>query len=154
MILSIDPGLNNIGYTVYDEINNIIITNSEFSPTNKILKNKLVEIYNFFNILLSLNKITYFIYENPVFLNQGDISQKVNFSLGILLLLAAINNCEIYYYSAKQIKKELTGNGNADKEDIANKCSEYFKIKNKFTSNHASDSLAVLITYLKTNGKQ
>lgn len=148
IVLSVDPGLNNIGYNLYNKDEKIVIKHGEYKNSSNILELKLIEIFNLFKKIFEENNITELVYENPVFLSRGDIGQKIAFALGILLLIAGLNKCKIYSYSAKYIKKEVTGNGNADKKEVEQKVKEYFKIKT-ITSNHASDSLAVLITYIK-----
>lgn len=150
MILSLDPGLNNIGYSIFDNKNEKIILTSELSIKEKCLYKKLAISYETFLQLFQQYNFKTFLFEKPTFINKGATSQNINFNLGTILSLAAINKCEIQSYAPKQIKKILTGNGNADKNEVAKEVSKYFKIKDSFTSNHSSDSLAVLICFLKS----
>lgn len=150
MILSIDPGLNNIGFSIYDHSSKEIIKTSELTIKEKCLYKKLAISYETFLNLFQTYNFTYFLYEKPTFINKGATSQNINFNLGTILSLAAINKCEIKSFAPKEIKKLLTGNGNADKNEVAKEVSKYFKITNSFTSNHSSDSLAVLICWLKS----
>lgn len=150
MILSIDPGLNNIGFTVYDSKNKQIIKTSELTIKEKDLYKKLAISYSFFLNLFKQYSFNVFTFEKPTFINKGLVSQNINYNLGTILSLAATNNCKIESFAPKQIKKIITGNGNADKNEVARGVSKYFKISNSFTSNHSSDSLAVLICFLKS----
>jgi crossover junction endodeoxyribonuclease RuvC len=151
-ILAVDPGLNNIGVTVYDLDTNTIVVNTELKCSKDTIQNKLVKIYTYFKNIFDNYNIQKIVYEDPVFIQRGDIGQKINFSLGLIVLFAGMYKSEIYHYSAKQIKKTVTGNGNADKELVAKNCILYFQLDETtiFTSDHASDSLAILITYLKS----
>lgn len=151
MILSLDPGLNNIGYTIYDHANQTIIQNSELTIVEKDLYKKLAISYDFFLHLFSKYQFNVLAFEKPTFVNKGCSGQNINFNLGTIISLAATNNCKIYDYSPKQIKKLCTGNGNADKKLVAESVAKYFTIENSFSSNHASDSLAVLLCYLFKN---
>ena len=148
MILSLNPGLNNIGYSIYDLKSKQIIKTSELTIKEKDLYKKLAISYQTFLHLFEQYSFNVFVFEKPTFINKGATSQNINFNLGTILSLAALNNCTIKSFAPKQIKKLTTGNGNADKNEVAASVSKYFNIDDNFTSNHASDSLAVLICYL------
>ena len=149
MILAIDPGLVNIGYSIYDLDNSSIIVSSELTIKEKGLIDRLAISYRFFLNLFNSYQFNVFIYEQPTFNNRGSCGQHINFNLGTIISLAAINQCSIKSFTPKEIKKLVAGNGNADKKDVALSVSNYFNVENDFTSNHASDSLAVLMSYLK-----
>ena len=151
MILSIDPGLINIGYTIYDLDNASIVKSSELTIKEKALIDRLAISCNFFMELFNSYQFNVFLYEQPTLKNCGSSGQHINFNLGTIISLAAINQCTIKSFSPKEIKKLVAGNGNADKKDVALSVSNYFNVENDFTSNHASDSLAVLMSYLKNN---
>lgn len=151
MILSIDPGLNNIGYSIYNNSSKKIIKTSELTLKEKCLYKKLAISYQTFLNLFEQYSFKTFLFEKPTFINKGASGQNINFNLGTILSLAAINKCEIKSYAPKEVKKVVTGNGNADKNEVARKVANYFNLTNNFSSNHASDSLAVLICFLKSH---
>ena len=151
MILAIDPGLINIGYSIYDHNESSIIVSSELSIKEKALIDRLRISCNFFMELFDNYQFHTFLYEQPTFNSRGNTGQHINFNLGTIISLAAINQCTIKSFSPKEVKKLVSGNGNADKNVVAESVSKFFKIDNDFTSNHASDSLAVLMSYLKNS---
>lgn len=149
MILSLDPGLVNIGYSIYDEDNKKILKTGELVNREDSFLKKLKEIYIYFKAYFEKYSINTFVYEKPVFLGRGENGILISYCLAIILLLCSLNETKVFCYTPKKVKKEVTGEGTSDKHQVAKKVSEYFKIENKFSSNHASDSLAVLICYLK-----
>jgi crossover junction endodeoxyribonuclease RuvC len=157
IILAIDPGTTNIGYCIYDATNKNIITTSTIISPQKNFEDKLLNIYNSFKLIIDEYNPQLFIYEKPVFANRGTISSEINQALGIIIALFKLQNNKlqnnIHFYSAKQIKKLVTGNGLADKKDVADKVARYFNIENNFATNHSSDSVAVLASYLIERNK-
>ena len=95
-ILSLDPGLNNIGYTIYDNAKKIIIQNSELTIVEKSLYKKLAVSYDFFLQLFNTYQFNVLIFEKPTFVNKGASGQNINFNLGTIISLAATSYFQIY----------------------------------------------------------
>lgn len=138
IILGIDPGYVNIAYTVFD------------SSTKKVLKSakvegrKLKSVYDNFEQLLLEFKIDALHIESQYChpRNQSVYSKTLERN-GIILLLCELNNIEVKSITPTSLKKKITGNGKADKNDIIKIVSPYFE--GKSFDNHQADSLALCL---------
>jgi Holliday junction resolvasome RuvABC endonuclease subunit len=148
-IFALDIGYRNNGYSIYSLSESKIIACSELHNDSEQAEEVLLKTYDFFYTLFRKHKINIIVYEDPVFVNKGLVGQKINWVLGIILLLSGIFQLQIFKYNTKLVKKELTGDGNSKKEELALEVSKFFNIKNEFSSNHASDSLALIAVYIK-----
>lgn len=153
-ILSIDVGVVNVGYAVFDiHEDGITYLTSGYLCTKhkKQLKEKLNVIYDFFMNIIDTTEIETLVYEQPIF-NRGVNGANVVKAEGILLLLAGVNNLDCYSYTAPCVKKAVTKSGNADKKEVENGVNDFLKLKLTFKTDHESDACAIGIThYLKLN---
>lgn len=133
-ILGIDPALNNVGYCIllYDEnadriedikygvydINPKIKTedklNAIFLTTKKIVRDYEIDD-------VALEKV----YHNPKMARGGFLVREV---LGALKVAIVQENKSIYYYTPQRIKKNIAGNGKADKLVVAKTIAELLGI--------------------------
>jgi crossover junction endodeoxyribonuclease RuvC len=149
-IIGIDTGYSNLGYTIYDIKTKKLIAIETFTTTKeKNFEQKLVSIFSFFNDLIAKHKPSVLIYENPIMSNAT--GAKIQNAIGLLLYLAALNSMKVFSYGATEVKKTVTGSGKADKESIMLNVAARFYISNHFSSDHASDSAAICLTYLIKN---
>ena len=65
------------------------------------------------------------------------------------MLSAASNEIKIFEYSAKKIKQAVTGNGNANKEQVKFMVMSMLNIKDIAISLDASDALAIAICHFQ-----
>ncbi len=63
------------------------------------------------------------------------------------MLSAASNKITIFEYSAKKIKQSVTGNGNADKNQVKFMVGSILNIKNLDIPLDASDALAIALCH-------
>lgn len=151
-ILSIDVGIANIGYAIFDILEDgiIYLTSGYLSTKNKKqTKERLKIIYDYFNNIITSLDIKTLIYEQPIF-NRGVNGANVVKAEGVLLLLAGMNDMDCYSYTAPCVKKEVTGLGNADKKQVENGVNKFLNLKLTFDTDHESDACAIGIThYLK-----
>jgi crossover junction endodeoxyribonuclease RuvC len=148
--LFIDPGIVNLGYSIYDKDEKRILAIGEIVSKQSTTKKKIENIWCKITELVKEHEPNVLVYENPVFTVNHKVGQQLNYVIGILLLISEVHKIsEIYCYSPRDIKKKVTGDGKADKLDISKSVADYFQIDNNFSSNHASDSLAIGLTYLK-----
>ena len=148
ILLSADIGLVTNGISIYDLSDNKLLKYFDFFSRQKKIEDKLNNIYDIYTKTFSQYRPSCYIYEEPCIVNRGVNGTLVPQALGVMKLVAKQHDSNIFSYSPKFVKKKVTGDGNAIKSVIAKSVSEYFDINNKFTSDHVSDSLAVLICYL------
>ena len=72
---------------------------------------------------------------------------------GVICLLTAQRNVELVEYSVKRIRKALTGNGNATKQQTQHTVAGFLKIDARKLTLDASDALALALGYLGILGR-
>ena len=149
-ILGIDPGLTKTGFGIID-INNEnlkLVDYGIIKPKNKDkLEKRLLTIFE--DILEIINKY------NPTIICIEEVFYGKNFKSALLLgqargaamVSAAAKNLNIFEYSAKKIKQSVTGNGNANKEQVKFMVNSILNIKNSNIPLDASDALAIALCH-------
>ena len=121
ILLGIDPGSHNTGYGVLDKGEGIrcvdfgvIVANPDWAFEKRVAFmgeeiHKLLQMYQ----------------PNIVVTEDIFIAKNIKSSLhlahirGVVLHQSYVAGAEIYHYAAKSVKKGITGNGNASKEQVA-----------------------------------
>ncbi len=116
VILGLDIGYDRCGVCIIDEgiivFSGLIITDKTLTTSKRlnILRNDLVDIKNKYKP----DKVGI---EKLFFNRKNIIFEKVCMSKGVALELFC--DCEIHEIEPKRIKKEVIGNGDADKKEVA-----------------------------------
>lgn len=146
IILGIDPGSRVTGYAVLTEENGKLIALrcdvlkmahiEEHSDRLKFIFDQLSAIIN------SINPTACAV-ETPIYGVDPQAMLKLGRAQAAAIL--AIKNCglEITEYFPKVVKKSITGNGNASKEQVAFMLKKMVSLPNEKLSNDATDALAV-----------
>lgn len=148
-ILSIDVGIVNLGYSLFEiENNNVIyLTSGYLSVKHKTqTKERLTFIYNYFDNIVKTQDIKTLVYEQPIF-NHGKSGADVVKAEGVLLLVAGINDLNCYSYTAPNVKKTIAKNGRADKKEVEDAVCKYLNLKLTFKTDHESDAVAIGLTH-------
>lgn len=78
------------------------------------------------------------IFIQPKFLNSSEFLLKIHgFLMGYFM------DIPVYYFPPKVIKKFITGNGNASKEDVLRKLNEFYQIQ--LNDDNQADALALCV---------
>jgi crossover junction endodeoxyribonuclease RuvC len=150
-ILGIDPGLDATGYGIIDEGDNSfmlleagIIKTSQKRPIEERLK----KIYRAVNELIKrfkphtlVTEKLYSHYRHPV------TAILMGHSRGVVCLTSGENNIPLINYPAKRIKKAVTGNGNASKEQVQRMVQNILGLKETLIPNDVTDALAAAIAH-------
>lgn len=155
--LAIDVGIRNVGYAVLSlEDNQLIYTASDCLVTSgHDLRYQLLEIHTKLLAQITRYRVSNIIYEEPVFARSSKLSCSLNQVTGIILLLGAVYNLPVKVYSAKEVKKILTGDYKATKVDVQNALSKYLPELSdiKFATDHESDAIGIgIVDYLSCSG--
>ncbi|AUO54318.1 crossover junction endodeoxyribonuclease RuvC [Ehrlichia canis] len=153
-VIGLDPGLNHTGWgilSIEKDIklvgNGVIKTNNKETPgqrLNKIHK-ELINILNSYQInSASMEEV--FINKNP----RSSIS--LCYARGVLLLTLNTMNIQVFEYSSNYVKKSITGNGHAKKEQVHFMVEKILNVEFKGTYD-ISDAIAVALchAYSKNN---
>ena len=148
MILSIDIGITNYGWSIFDKEK--LVKSGTLVCSDNNLNYKILQSYNYFKSLIKEYKISSLVYEQPVFINRGINGPSINQCLGVLLLLSAQYSLKLSSYTATEVKKGITGTGKANKKDIMEALS-ILHPGTTFTSDHEADAIALALYYLHKN---
>ncbi len=144
-ILGIDPGLERTGWCIIksrDIFSGLIQTSRDLSiPT------RLYNLQSEIETLILINGIQFLAIEKiipskRIFANLDAILQ----ARGVILALAGKFNLLFKEYTPTQVKKSITGSGNAKKEDIIRTIKFLYKIEDTSYTDDVYDAIAIALT--------
>ena len=149
-ILGIDPGVNTTGYGVLDQrANKLTIVEAGVIRGGKgELPDKVKRIFEGVRDLiesvnpdqLAIEKL-YSHYAHPM------TSIIMGHARGVICLAASQSEIPIYHYASTKIKKVLTGNGRASKEQIQASICREFNLSEPPEPNDVADALAIALCH-------
>ena len=163
IILGIDPGTLLMGYGII-EITGTAMKMKEMSVLKLSGKKdnyiRLQLIYKKVSELIKEHKPTEFAIEAPFFGKNVQSMLKLGRAQGVAIAAAISAGLPVTEYSPKKIKQSITGNGNADKDQVWKMLQRLLSIKEEPKYYDATDALAVAVCHhfqdrhaLKTEGK-
>ena len=117
--LGIDPGFARCGYAFIEAKNSIYkIVDSGLIETfqNQEYNQRLSFIYTQLDELIKKYKPSNAAIEELFFSKNTKTAIKVAEARGVIMLALTLNNIEFYEYKPKEVKSQITGNGNANKD--------------------------------------
>lgn len=163
IILGVDPGTLLMGYGII-EINNSVICIKEMSVLKLSGKKdnytRLQMIHEKIGELIALHRPHAFAIEAPFFGKNVQSMLKLGRAQGVAIAAAISAGLPVTEYSPKKVKQSITGNGNADKEQVWKMLQRLLSLKEIPQYYDATDALAVAVCHhfqdkpaLKSNGK-
>lgn len=154
VILGIDPGSRNTGYALLtEESGQLIALRCDVIRMADIDDHaeRLQVIFDKISGIIQSNKPTACAVETPVYGVDPMAMLKLGRAQAAAML--AITNCGLpaVEYFPKVVKKSITGNGNASKEQVAFMLNKMVKLPDEKLSNDATDALAVAWCHLMKN---
>jgi crossover junction endodeoxyribonuclease RuvC len=139
IILGIDPGTLMMGYGVIEIHDGSIIRLKEMNvlklPANKDNHERLQLIYEKISCLIAEHQPHEFAIEAPFFGKNVQSMLKLGRAQGVAIAAAMSAQLSVTEYSPKKVKQSITGNGNADKEQV-------WKMLRQILHGGTADSLA------------
>ena len=156
IILGIDPGTTIMGFGLIRVVNKKmeLIQMSELNLTkykDHYLKLKLV--FERTIELIDSYKPDEIAIEAPFFGKNVQSMLKLGRAQGVAMIAGLSKEIPITEYSPKKIKKSITGNGNASKEQVAKMLQNLLKIENLPKNLDATDGLAAAVCHFYNEGK-
>ncbi len=171
MILGIDPGLANTGWAVLEPVSSSahqpvssstcqMENNSEYKLVEcGCLKTKITStsakrlnmIYEELEELIKKYKVEALAFESLFFAKNAKSAIKVAEAIGVIKICGQRNGIEVTGFTPLQVKMALVGYGRAEKEQVEIMVREFLGLKENISPSHASDAVAVALTYLFTN---
>lgn len=164
IILGIDPGTIAMGYGLIEvEGNHITLIDLGVLKPGKVNDGykKLQLIFNTVSGLITRYQPDSFAIEAPFFGKNVQSMLKLGRAQGVAIAAAMRHGLDITEYSPKKVKQSITGNGNADKEQVLKMLQQLMVFKATPKQYDATDALAVAVCHffqensvLKTAGKK
>lgn len=159
LILGIDPGTATTGYGLIRANGNgnadLVSFGWIATKNSDSVAKRLQEIHQKMLSLLSKQKPDVIAIERLFFFSNAKTAIPVGQAQGVLLLAAARHNIPVYEYTPGQVKKEIGGNGRADKRQIKKTIRKMFAIrapnKKKTHFDDVCDAIAVALTHIRLN---
>ncbi len=150
IILGIDPGTVIMGFALI-EVNQQRISLLHMdvlkTHTSKTAYEKLENIYAKVCEIIQLHKPTCFAIEAPFFGKNVQSMLKLGRAQGVAIAAAMQSAIPVTEYSPKKVKQSITGNGNADKDQVFKMLQRIVTIEEKPQYLDATDALAVALCH-------
>jgi crossover junction endodeoxyribonuclease RuvC len=150
IILGIDPGTLIMGYGIIGVRGSSIslIELGVLKPGNtRDGYKKLQLIYNTVSGLITKYQPDYFAIEAPFFGKNVQSMLKLGRAQGVAIAAAMRHGLEVVEYSPKKVKQSVTGNGNADKEQVWKMLKQFLTITEEPKHFDATDAVAVALCH-------
>lgn len=156
-ILGVDPGSRLLGYGCIEKLGNQVkvldhgtvkLFHKEYKdiPVDETTPSRLKEIFSELSLIIQKHKPKAMAVEKVFFAKNAVSALKLGQARGVVLLCGAIHDVEIYEYSVTEVKSMITGQGRADKDQVA-KMLQLLLGKQEFASADASDALALALAH-------
>ena len=150
--LGIDPGFARCGYAFIESKNSVYkIVNSGLIETfsNQEYNQRLSFIYTELDTLIKEYKPNNAAIEELFFSKNTKTAIKVAEARGVIILALTLNNIDFTEYKPKEVKSQITGNGNANKDAM-------MKMVNLFTGSNiiqddTADAVAIALAHASRN---
>ncbi|MGZ5254407.1 MAG: crossover junction endodeoxyribonuclease RuvC [Flavitalea sp.] len=151
IILGIDPGTILMGYSIIivrgQQIEMVEMNALKLNPKHDNYK-RLQLIHEKVCSLIVTHKPDTFAIEAPYFGKNVQSMLKLGRAQGVAIAAAMSAGIEVTEYSPRKIKQSITGNGNADKDQVWKMLQQILKIKDSALEYmDASDALAVAVCH-------
>jgi crossover junction endodeoxyribonuclease RuvC len=150
IILGIDPGTVIMGFGLI-EVKGSAIRLIEMGVLKMTSKedgyDRLRKIYAQVDSLIIKHRPHTFAIEAPFFGKNVQSMLKLGRAQGVAIAAAMHHGVDVTEYSPKKVKQAITGNGNANKDQVMKMLERLVEIKEVATSFDATDALAVAICH-------
>lgn len=150
IILGIDPGTIIMGYgiiAVNDRTIQLLEMNTIKLSSQKNHYERLNIIHTQIVQLIQKFKPDHFAIEAPFFGKDVQSMLKLGRAQGVAIAVAMQAGIPVTEYSPRKIKQSITGNGNADKEQVWKMLQHITNVSERPSSLDASDALAVAVCH-------
>ncbi|MFK5975802.1 MAG: crossover junction endodeoxyribonuclease RuvC [Sulfurovum sp.] len=150
-ILGIDPGSRLLGYAIveYKNAKFTLIEAGVMRIKSRELQEQIVELSEGIDILLEAHTIDEVAIEDIFFAHNPKSVIKLAQFRGALSLKIIQKIGYFHEYTALQVKKAVTGNGKATKEQVAFMVQRLFGIKKEIRPLDITDAMGVAITHIQ-----
>ena len=153
-ILGIDPGISCTGYAVLDSDESGKISLIELGvirtlPSSGIAE-RLKTIFDGVCEVIDSLQPEHLAIESVFVGKNIQSALKLGHARGAAIVAASKSGLAISEFSPREVKQNITGNGNADKEQVQFMVKSILRLTNVPKPNDASDAVAIAISYIQT----
>ena len=151
IILGIDPGLITTGYGLIRSHNNVcdIIDFGTINPNkDSSLSKRLKTIYEDISYIIDKYNPSIMAIEEVFYGKNVKSALLLGHARGASMVCASLQKIPVFEYSARKVKKSVTGNGTAHKSQVQYMIIKEFNLKQNNFSTDASDALAIALCHL------
>lgn len=148
-ILGIDPGSRNMGYCIINKssVKTTLVEAGLIKIQKSTLQEQIVKMIEAIDLILKSHRIDEVAIEDIFYaFNPQSVIKLAQFR-GALSLKVLQEVGYFYEYTPLQVKKALTGNGKAAKEQVAFMVKRILNIKREIKPLDITDAMAVAITH-------
>lgn len=151
VILGIDPGLSATGYGLIESLPEglRVITAGDIRPPRTApLAERLAVIHDALERLIASHRPETAVLEK-IFTHAHHVTTAtlMGHARGVACLVAQEQGLRLAEYPPTQVKKSLTGNGHASKEQVARMVAHWLRHEDESWSSDATDALALAIVH-------
>jgi len=149
IILGIDPGTRNMGYALlnFEKGKISLLEAGLIKITVGELQEQIPQMLEAFEGIFLKHKIDEVAMEDIFYAHNPKTTIKLAQFRGAIMLMILQQFGEFNEYTALQVKKALTGNGKASKEQVAFMVKRLLNIKKEIKPLDITDAIAVAITH-------
>ncbi len=150
IILGIDPGTQIMGYAllkVEGSKTQVLLMDVLKLTQHKDIYERLEKIHSKVSEIIKLYKPQTFAIEAPFFGKNVQSMLKLGRAQGVAIAAAMHAGILVTEYSPKKVKQSITGNGNADKDQVWKMLQRILNIEEKPQYFDATDALAVALCH-------
>lgn len=150
IILGIDPGIAIVGYGVIEVIGNrvkMLEYGTIQTQSNLAISDRLKIIFNNLNEIIKQYKPEEVAYEKLFHEKNTKTFINVSQARGVEILVASLNNLQIFEYTPLQVKTALTGYGRATKNQMQESVKRILNLSDIPKPDDAADALAIAICH-------
>ncbi|GAB4033194.1 MAG: crossover junction endodeoxyribonuclease RuvC [Elusimicrobiota bacterium] len=154
-ILGIDPGLERTGWAIVENDEHkkprIIAAGLIETSRTKSLQARLAAIYKEINSLIIKYSPSCAAVEEIFFTKRADTQRNTTYARGVILLALENNGIETGEYNPRTVKSIISGNGNAEKNQIIKSVQLVFGLEKPLMPDDVSDAAAIAFVHLRTS---
>jgi crossover junction endodeoxyribonuclease RuvC len=147
-ILGVDPGSRVTGFGCIDVVENQLIgvAHGVIKTGDSGLEDRLLEIFQGLTGIIEKHRPQILVVEKVFFAKNALSALKLGQARGVAILSGKVHGLEFFEYNATEVKKTITGFGQADKKRVS-KVIQLMVGQQNFKTLDASDALALAICH-------
>lgn len=152
-VLGIDPSIQSTGFGIIEYSDNTytVLSSGVIKPSRRrLFHHKINEIKSRLEDIIKDYEPDEVAIENPFYAQNIKTAITLGQVRGATLIAIASHNCSLYEYSPLEIKKAVTGYGQADKNQVRMMVKTLLNIKDEKLETDASDALAAAFCHLNS----